>query len=169
MYCSIVWSGIIRCRESQSHVLYPVEVADELFSDAGFVVQASPTDPSSLVLRAVPNSPVDPSCWLHGWNFTTELYRVLEHAMNEVHRRRPRPSQSLISTYLASEQPSNTVVLDQVLSMYRNLPTAFLEARPMVNVMAIDIFSYQSANITATIQVRSPKLNQYENLTPPSC
>src|ERR1700710_858088 len=84
VFSSVIWGSIIKCRESQSHVSYPSEVADEFFFEAAYQV-------SNNLLSPFPSEPIpNPNYWLHGWNFTTDLYRVLEHAMDNFHRRRPK-------------------------------------------------------------------------------
>src|SRR6266487_3088686 len=82
VYSSIVWGSIIRCRESQSYVCFPSEVDDEFFSDSGY-------HPPGALMSTFQTQVTNPISWLHGWNFTTELYRILEHAMDDFHRRRP--------------------------------------------------------------------------------
>ncbi|KKY28759.1 putative zn 2cys6 transcription factor [Diplodia seriata] len=62
VYSSIVWSGPMYSREAHYHVRYPAE-ADGHQLD--------------VALTGL----TDPACWMHGWNFTTDLYRVLEHTI----------------------------------------------------------------------------------------
>lgn len=156
VYCSIVWGCVIRCRESQSRVAYPSEVDDEFFSDQGFEKDGK----SAQLLSQNPSMPTepvtDPLCWLHGWNFTTDMYRILEHAMNDFHRRRPQTIGSFSPADLfLKETTSQSAVLEKVMSMYDSLHPRFKEPRSMVSEMSEDIFSFQAANLTATLQVSS--------------
>ncbi len=97
---------------------------------------------------------VSQSAWLHGWNFTTQLYRILEHAMDDFHRRRPQQvgpfSPSELFTRAA---PSQSIILQKVMSMYNELPSELKKTNPVVSQMAEDILGFQAANITATLQV----------------
>ncbi|KAF4630568.1 hypothetical protein G7Y89_g7580 [Cudoniella acicularis] len=149
VYVSIVWGSIIRCREAQSHVSYPSEVDDELFSDAGYIEHNSFLPYPS---QAITN----PNSWLHGWNFTTEMYRILEHRMDDFRRRRPPSGGPYFpSDLFRRDIPHQTIVLEKVMSMYSELPQRFKEAkiaekgRPGQD----DKFSFQAANITVALQL----------------
>ncbi|KUJ10337.1 uncharacterized protein LY89DRAFT_689616 [Mollisia scopiformis] len=148
VYSSIVWGNIIRCREAQSHVQYPSEIDDEFFTDAGY------HPPNSLVPS--PQVAGNTICWLHGLNFCTELYRILEHAMDDFHRRRPVRNQFSPPALFNRETPQQSDVLNKVMSMYEELPPRFKETR--LNLShgqggLEDKFSFQAANITATLQL----------------
>lgn len=96
----------------------------------------------------------DDASWLHGWNFTTELYRILEHAMDDFHRRRPQNIGPLSpSDLFVRDAPSQSVVLEKVMSMHAELPDRFKETRTVVSDMIEDRFSFQAANIAAMLQV----------------
>jgi hypothetical protein len=153
VYSSIVWGGIIRCRESQSHVSYPSEVDDEFFADSGYHPPNSLTSSLPLPSQSITN----PISWLHGWNFTTELYRILEHAMDDFHRRRPSNIGPFSpSDLFGREAPHQSVVLNKVMSMHEDLPPRFKETKliPLNGKGGLeDKFSFQAANITATLQL----------------
>ena len=154
VYSSIVWGGIIRCREAQSRVFYPSEVDDDRFSERGFenlLPESSENRRGGVSSTTVTNN----SSWLHGWNFTTELYRILEHAMDDFHRRRPQNIGPFSpSDLFVREAPSQSAVLAKVMSMHAELPDRFKETRTVVSDMIEDRFSFQAANIAATLQVR---------------
>jgi hypothetical protein len=153
VYSSIVWGGIIRCRESQSHVFYPGEVDDDGFSDTGCDNSSSETS-NIQRLNINPGTTTDRSSWLHGWNFTTELYRILEHAMNDFYPPRPQMIRPFTPSGLfVRDVPSQSVVLGTVMSMHAELPDRFKETRPMTSNMMENRFSFQAANIAATLQV----------------
>jgi hypothetical protein len=161
VYSSIVWGGIIRCREAQSRVFYPREVDDDHFSDRGFIssdghtqLGESPTTHNRRLSISSNNTLTDPNCWLHGWNFTTELYRILEHAMDDFHRRRPQNIGPFSpSNLFFKEVPSQSAILAQVRIMRDELPLRFRETRSVVADMAENRYSFQAANITATLQL----------------
>lgn len=153
VYSSIVWGGVIRCRESQSRVFYPSEVDDEFFSDRGF--ENVPSDITSNRSLSLSSSIItDINCWLHGWNFTTELYRILEHAMDDFHRRRPQ-NIGLFSPgdLFLKNAPSQSMVLNKVIAMHAEVPDIFKETRSVSSNTIEDRFSFQAANIAATVQV----------------
>ncbi|KAL5318649.1 hypothetical protein ACEPPN_013713 [Leptodophora sp. 'Broadleaf-Isolate-01'] len=149
VYHSIVWGGIIRCRESQSRVTFPSEVDDEFLLEEGMASRSRETN--SYI---VPDPVRNPSCWLHGWNFTTEMYRILEHAMDDFHRRREQTVGPFSpSDLFPRDAPPQSVVLEKVMLMHAELPSRFKESRNAVGEMSEDIFGFQAANITATIQL----------------
>jgi hypothetical protein len=153
VYSSIVWGGVIRCRESQSRVFYPSEVDDDRFSERGYE-NLIPETPGARRLSMSSVTVTNDSSWLHGWNFTTELYRILEHAMDDFHRRRPQNVGPFSpSDLFLRESPSQSAVLEKVMSMHAELPDRFKETRSVVSDMVEDRFSFQAANITATLQV----------------
>jgi hypothetical protein len=150
VYSSIVWGSIIRCRESQSYVSFPSEVEDEFFSDSGY-------HPPGALLSTFQTQVTNPISWLHGWNFTTELYRILEHAMDDFHRRRPSNIGPFSpSDIFGRDGPHQSVVLNKVMSIYDELPPRFKETKlsPQNGKGGLeDKFSFQAANITATLQL----------------
>lgn len=156
---------MIRYRESQSRVLYPSELDDELFSPTGIGNLPSSTTTrqvSSLSKPAI----TDTSSWLHGWNFTTELYRILEHAMDEFHRRRPQSIGPFSPSDLFHQStPSQSVVLERIILMHENLPARFKETRGVVGETTADRYSFQAANIAATLQVSALSSLQASFLT----
>ena len=155
IYTSIVWNGVIRCREQQSNVSYPTEIDDDLFDDNGFSSKASmsPTiigpSPSRIGVQ------VQSSSWLCGWNFITDLYRVLEHVISSFHDRhsRARKWSFLHDIFRDESTVSKTSVRDSVMSMYINLPQRFKDIPPVSYDVRQDRFGFQAANITATIQL----------------
>jgi hypothetical protein len=66
VFTSLIWKGVVRSSEVAFNVCYPSE--DDLLHDTG----------SNGPLRTVEAEP----SWLYGWNFVTDLYRLLEHALH---------------------------------------------------------------------------------------
>jgi hypothetical protein len=154
VFSSIVWGNMVRCRESQCIVSYPSEVEDEFFSDAGY------HPPNCLSPSFPPQTTINPTSWLHGWNFTTELYRILEHALDEFHRFHPKSSRpSSPGNLFRRDCPGQGAVLDRVMAMHGALPQRFKVAKPIPDNGLGDLgdsenkFSFQAANITATLQL----------------
>lgn len=158
---------MVRCRESQCLVNYPTEVEDELFSDAGY------GSPDSSITSSSGNSfqhvATNPASWLHGWNFTTELYRILEHAVDQYHRYRPNTVRPVsAATMFTRDCPGKSVVMDKVMGMHDELPQSFKQIMPIRNTGhdgMEDKFSFQAANITATLLLVRMMLFTTDNVT----
>ncbi|KAH6949614.1 hypothetical protein DER45DRAFT_606564 [Fusarium avenaceum] len=149
IYTAVVWGGIIRCSECQSYVAYPTEVDDDMIDDNGITAQ-DPTpgnDSQSLA------GPAD--CWLSGWNFITDLYRVLEHALTRLrgYRRRQTTNSFLVGMFEEDFTAAKASVRESVFQMYLKLPDCFKETPQMVFIVKKDRFGFQAANITATFQL----------------
>jgi hypothetical protein len=143
---------MIRCREKQSRVLYPSELDDEMFLPAGIsnVLSSLEMQRDSSVFKP---TVTDTSSWLHGWNFTTDLYRILEHAI-DVHRGRPQNTVPFSPSDLFHQSaPPQSEVLDKIMRMHENLPSRLKETRGVVGKLTADRYSFQAANIAATLQV----------------
>jgi hypothetical protein len=146
---SIAWGIVIRFRESQSRVFFPSEVDDEFFSDNGYNLPSSFTVPQQRI--------TDSNCWIPGWNFTAELYRIIEHAMSDFHRRRSSAnSPALQSDLFGREIPPPRAVLDKTMTMYEALPVQFRELKslPQNNKRHPENkFAFQADNIIATLHL----------------
>ncbi|KAF2141328.1 uncharacterized protein K452DRAFT_298714 [Aplosporella prunicola CBS 121167] len=135
IYSSIVWNGQLHSRESHTFVNYPSEADDEQ-------------------LEAAPTALIDPVCWLHGWNFTTDLYRVLEHTVNRLRSRRVSPvSSRSVHTCFPEEPFSGPAVLQSTFEKYSVLPMCFKNLPQVTGDPEKDIFGFQAANIQATLQL----------------
>ena len=151
----MVWGGIIRSREQLSNVAYPMELDDEFIED-GSAPQAdqSPASVSSSSTRRALT--VQSDCWLSGWNFITDLYRVLEHALTRFryHSNRSR-RQSFLHEIFEDKFTSVTEasVRNSVLQMYLNLPACFKETPEVTYNVKKDRFGFQAANITGSLQL----------------
>jgi hypothetical protein len=136
-------------------VLYPTEIDDDMFDDNGF---ASVSDNSPPVIGPSPSRAMDgvrETSWLCGWNFTTDLYRILEHAMDNFRTRRARLQKKTFLSEIFGDGSlvSQSAVCDSVMNMYANLPQRFKETPPITFDMKEDRFGFQAANIIATVQL----------------
>ncbi|EHK23792.1 uncharacterized protein TRIVIDRAFT_133587, partial [Trichoderma virens Gv29-8] len=149
IFTSVVWGGVIRSREQQANVAYPAEVDDQYISDGGIARPGlSPSSLSPPIARLVLTAQSD--CWLSGWNFITDLYRVLEHALARFRDRR----RSFMSEIIDDQSTvTGTSVRDKVLRMYLNLPECFKNTPTMAFNQKQDLFGFQAANITASLQL----------------
>lgn len=83
------------------------------------------------------------------------VYRLLEHAID--HSRASRCLDRKVASSVSSiycNNPSPREVLDLVGSMYENLHSRFKQVFPVKYQAHEDRFSFQSANIRVTMQVR---------------
>ena len=95
-----------------------------------------------------------PVSWMHGWNFTTDLYRILEHVVDGTRRKlsSANGTQEVWSLFSPASM-SEPTVMERVLSMYAALPPQFRETPPTTGDGTHDLFGFQSANIQATLQL----------------
>lgn len=155
IYTSVVWGGVIRCREKQSQVAYPMEVDDELLNDSTADERTAAQKAfSSLTLKC------QADCWLSGWNFVTDLYRMLEHALARFYGNKSRnnhPDSSSLPRNVFSNYDtsiSDASVADAVLQLYLDLPSCYKETPEMTfDNTKRDRLAFQAANITATLQL----------------
>jgi hypothetical protein len=126
VYSSIIWNGVIRCREQQVNVAYTTELDDEHFNGMGYNQQAS----SPVDIGPSPGGrwgDVRNSSWLCGWNFTTDLYRVLEHVITNFRDRRRHKRTFLSDMFGGRTAISASSVRDSIMALYGNLPSCFKE------------------------------------------
>lgn len=144
----------MRCREKQSKVAYPKEVDDDRISDSTVQVATVHQHMSPSSRRRT--SRVSGDCWLSGWNFITDLYRVLEHALARFRGHSNQAGEySFLQDIFDDHQPGVTEssVCDSVLQMYFNLPACFKETPGMTFEAKKDRFGFQAANITGSLQL----------------
>ncbi len=126
VYSSIIWNGVTRCREQQVNVAYTTELDDEIINDMGHSRQPlSPVD-----IGASPGGrwgSVRSSSWLCGWNFTTDLYRVLEHVIADFRDPRRHKRTFLSDIFGDRTSTSASSVGDTIMALYGNLPSCFKE------------------------------------------
>ncbi|KAL2688348.1 hypothetical protein IWX47DRAFT_886962 [Phyllosticta citricarpa] len=135
VYSSIIWNGQLYSREAHVHVGYPTEADDDHLEEAPVGLQ-------------------DPTCWMHGWNFTIDIYRVMEHAINRLRsHRNVNMSLRPVQTFFTPESFSAAGLLQAVFDMCNRLPPLFKEIRPMSGDQKKDIFGFQAANAQATVQL----------------
>ncbi|KAK3297925.1 uncharacterized protein B0H64DRAFT_134349 [Chaetomium fimeti] len=125
VYSSIVWDGCIHYQESQARVEYPSGRSDTDTQDSN-----------------------DATHWITGWNFTTDLYRILEHNLT---RLRSRSSKFNLLGDVASSVSLPLTSQHRVAELYSALPPAFKQLQPATGDPARDIYGFQAANIQATM------------------
>ncbi|KAJ5583395.1 hypothetical protein N7535_002015 [Penicillium sp. DV-2018c] len=165
IYSTVVWGGVIRYREAHSLVRYPSEVDDEFITARGYGLPPVTPDSGVISPRDVTVFSRQPVAWLRGWNFTTDLYRILEHVVDGNRRRFSSANgTSQVWSLFTPASMSEPAVMERVLSMYAALPSQFKETPPTTGDMAKDLFGFQSANIQATLQLLRMVLLSAEEL-----
>jgi hypothetical protein len=157
IYTAVVWNGVIRVREAHCNVRYPSELDDEYFDDSTYATTSPDSAPVPAPSPRGPAGPVRSDSWLCGWNFMTDLYRVMEHAVDNFRTRRARlHTRSFLNDIfgdMGKGQTSQASVLQSVMDMYTKLPQRFKEIHPISFNAQDDCFGFQAANITATVQL----------------
>jgi hypothetical protein len=116
-----------------ARVRYPSEVGDEHITTSGSSVRPS-------------------TSWLRGWNFTTDLYLVLEQASNKLRAHHSRIDDRLdMNAVFGISTASSAAVLAYITARYNSLPTTFKSFDPPTGDPEHDIFGFQAANIQATL------------------
>ncbi|KAI9661673.1 MAG: hypothetical protein M1821_008911 [Bathelium mastoideum] len=134
VYSSIVWNTPLCSKAGHLAVEYPSEVEDDL-------------------IAAGQESVSNPNCWLHGWNFTTDLYRVMQQSVDEVRARRNSINARLrhIPSSTKVKPFSGDAVLVEVFTVYDALTPPFKTPPLVTGDHVRDIFGFQFANIQATL------------------
>ena len=156
IFTSSVCGGLVRSREEQSNVLYPAEIEDEFIDDNRDIPQTvNSPDGMTPSSRDRPSLKVQSDCWLSGWNFITDLYRILEHAITKFRNFRPQKhSHSFLHDIFRDNSTlTEASVRDSVLQMYINLPPCFKVIPEMTHDIKKDRVSFQAANISGSVQL----------------
>ncbi len=140
----------MRSREAQSNVLYPAEVEDEFIDDSS---ESLPVSHGTLSLSDRPSLEAFSDCWLSGWNFITDLYRVLEHALTKFRSPRKHSRSFLHDIFHDDSTLTEASVRESVRQKYTNLRQCFKEIPAMTYDVKKDRVSFQAANISGTVQL----------------
>ena len=136
IYTSAIWNCFLRSQEIHANVRYPGDSNEDWVTE-------SPTE-----------SRGDKKGWLQGWNFATDLYRILEHTLNKSRAKTfEHEDRRRVDSLLFQDTFSDEKVLNTILQLYYQLPSVFKETPPMTGDRAKDIFGFQAANIQATMQL----------------
>ncbi|KAJ5621818.1 hypothetical protein N7528_005050 [Penicillium herquei] len=131
---------VSRQREAKATVLYPAEVYD----DSDITEYESHIRPDRV-------------SYLRGWNFCTDLYRLLEH-MDGLARVRQTPADEpggVVASFLASRQPQKNFASDSlqlVSKLYESLPDDLRRINAMTGDPHQDRYGFIAANILLTTQ-----------------
>lgn len=151
IFSSIIWGGFAKSREACFNVCYPAECDDEYFSDSNPVTTAN--------IQSAPS-------WVKGWNFVTDLYRILEHAVDRLgNLRNPIQRTPSVMSYIDQGSPRQSSVLTNIMTLYEQLPPIFKTTQPLTGRLEKDLFGFQAANIAASLQLVRMVLFTTENST----
>lgn len=150
IFTSSVCNRVVVSREEQCNVLYPAEIDDDLITD-GMTLPESVNSASRSLSGKRPSLQVQSDCWLSGWNFITDVYRVLEHALSKFRKQKSRSV--LHDIYQESSTLTEATVQDTVLQMYKRLPPCFREIPEITGDIAKDRIGFQAANILGSVQL----------------
>lgn len=150
IFTSSVCGGIVRSREAQCNVLYPAEVEDDYIDDN---TDCLPTSPPGRSLSDRPSLEVHSECWVSGWNFITDLYRVLEHALTKFRSPRKHSSSFLHTIFHDDSTLTEASVRESVVEKYIRLRPCFKEIPAMTYDVKKDRVSFQAANISGSVQL----------------
>ncbi|GAB7357865.1 hypothetical protein MBLNU230_g0036t1 [Neophaeotheca triangularis] len=136
VYTSVVFDSMLKSSETSAHVRYPREAKDDELTTK----HASP-----------PNEVV----WLQGWNFTVDLYRILEYTIRRLRRgTQLRNGRMSITDILVRDAVPESQIMDCALACFARLPPRFKNyTEPPTGDRAQDIFGFQAANIQTTLQL----------------
>lgn len=126
----------MRLREAHCSVTLPAEVHD---------------DQDIIESGILPRQDADVS-FIRGWNFVTQLYRILEHLNDRIRSRQTYDTgpcdavNRLFSTKgdnLGDSGPSAAEISKLVSRLYEGLPNKFKHARPMTWDIVEDRYGFQ--------------------------
>lgn len=159
VYAAAVWGSLVSCREAQSNVHYPAEVDDEyLTRTSDDEVNRARSSTSSEISLAYTmdnwSGAGGPVSWLLGWNFAIDLYRVLEHALDGFRKRSPETDHTkFVAEVWKMKLPQQASVLEAMMHKYAALPARFKQTLPVSLDATQDRYSFQAANIAATMEL----------------
>jgi hypothetical protein len=85
--------------------------------------------------------------WLKGWNFTSDLYRILEHAVERMRMRRnfvdPSPNGTVSALFQDKTGPSASEINGTVARLYSELPAEFRFAKAISGNLHQDRVGFQ--------------------------
>ncbi|KAM0493389.1 hypothetical protein ACHAP9_007460 [Verticillium nonalfalfae] len=142
VHSALIMGHSIRCPEMQAAVAYPA-VSDAL------------VDP--IAAAAASRGGFPSGGWLIGWNYITDLYRVLEHVIVRFRSRKTTPADRghIYAGYGFTHMPPPIDdILSEVLTQRDGLPTYLARAQPPSPNTESNLCGFQVANIACTIQLQ---------------
>lgn len=125
VFTSLVWDGCVHFQEGHAMVQYPSGIQSHAMIRLG-------------------------DHWIVGWNFTTDIYRRLEHVLGRL-RTRSSPFNMLADVTKGYAAIRTEDIQAEVDSLYSTLPVRFRELAPSTGRPEEDIHGFQAANLQATL------------------
>ncbi|GAB7347194.1 hypothetical protein MBLNU459_g3303t1 [Dothideomycetes sp. NU459] len=134
IYSAVVWNCFLRSQELHANVRYPNDKAED-----------------TILKEPGPHQGVS---WLTGWNFSTDLYRILEHTLSKARAKKfQHDDRRSVDSLVFQETLNEEDVMVTVLNLYYELPRIFKETPPLTEDRSKDIYAFQAASIQATLQL----------------
>jgi hypothetical protein len=141
-YMATTFGGVPRHREAKTTVLYPAEVVDD-----------EDITSTTSHIRA------DAVSFLRGYNYCSDLYRILEHVDEEQRARQEISAQepgSLVTNLLSRiSKPSTSECLNLISRLHEELPVELKKVKPLTGQPRDDRYGFIGGCQTHTL-VRSP-------------
>ncbi|ORY81296.1 hypothetical protein BCR35DRAFT_352421 [Leucosporidium creatinivorum] len=138
VYIAIITSTPLEIRERHINVHEPEDVDDEIL----LAVEEGAREASTI--------PDGKDSWMHGWNRATNLYRILEHAVDQL-RNSQGTSPSTFTAPLITK--TDTSVYTSLLSkLYNDLPPWARTFYDTTINPSWHIYNFQTVNILITMQ-----------------
>ncbi|KAF3799788.1 hypothetical protein GCG54_00009977 [Colletotrichum gloeosporioides] len=161
VHSALIQGHVIRCPELQCGVAYPVHV--------GLSGVLDPTGAAVGQTRGHSKPEIFfPGSWLTGWNYITDLYRMLEHVIVRMRKQRVQAVHTdRHDNDMDILLPSIQEMLDNVLNRKLQLPLYASQAFPSSNNREENLCGFQVANIACTYQLTRMAhfacLNQFDD------
>ncbi|KAI8221784.1 hypothetical protein K4K53_007295 [Colletotrichum sp. SAR 10_77] len=161
VHSALIQGHVIRCPELQCGVAYPVHV--------GLSGVLDPTGATVGQTRGHSKPEIFfPGSWLTGWNYITDLYRMLEHVIVRMRKQRVQAVHTdRHDNDMDILLPSIQEMLDNVLNRKLQLPLYASQAFPSSNNREENLCGFQVANIACTYQLTRMAhfacLNQFDD------
>ncbi|KAF9871305.1 hypothetical protein CkaCkLH20_11226 [Colletotrichum karsti] len=161
VHSALIQGHVIRCPELQCGVGYPVHVG-----------LSGVLDPTEMPVSGnSANSKTEiffPGSWLVGWNYITDLYRILEHVIVRMRKARVQAAHTDRNN-IDRLLPSIDEMLREVLGRKMKLPLYASQAFPSSTNREENLCGFQVANIACTYQLTRMAAFACENQFEEAC
>ncbi|ROT42010.1 hypothetical protein SODALDRAFT_5197 [Sodiomyces alkalinus F11] len=153
VHTALIMGHVVRCPEMQAAVAYP-SMPPGLDGSLSTLSTAAAATAAAAAVSGVSGSSFPRGGWLIGWNYITDLYRVLEHVIVRFRARKIAAVDrgSLYGGY-GSIAPPVDELLTRVLAQRDALPAYLARAQPPSHDIESNLCGFQVANIACTIQL----------------
>lgn len=158
VHSALIGGHVIRCPELQCGVAYPMYTRGlagvlDPTGGAGVGVGGPHHASASGASGGGPSPKPRPGSWLTGWNYITDLYRMLEHVIVRMRKIRVKAVHTDVDN-IDRLLPPIDEILQGVLDRKSKLPGYASHAEPASEDREMNLCGFQVANIACTYQVR---------------